>query len=137
MCGYCTESALLTILQLEKHGKPVRELEESLVAGPYLQEADDLLTAMNKIKAAAYRKKVVPLQMIPSEVLICRSLDILLGEGFDSPLYQKLLRSRIFKRAVDHACSDGKLAALDALPPEFRLKNLSCLYQRAFYLDPA
>jgi hypothetical protein len=92
---------------------------------------------MNKIKAAAYRRKVVPLQTVTSEVLICRALDILLGEGCDSPLYQKLLCSKMFQRAVDDACSDEKLAALDALPPEFQLKHLSCLYQREFFLDPS
>ncbi len=137
MCGYCTETIQLINLEREKKGKPVRELWEALIAGPYLQEAEDLLSALDKIRVAAYRKKVAPMQAMPSEALICRALDVLLTEGFDSPVYQKLLRSRIFQRAVDEACSSEKMTSLDLLPPEFRLKHLSCLYQLDFYLDPA
>lgn len=137
MCGFCIESIQLKMLDCEKQGKRIPEIGEPSLVGAYLQEANDLLAGMDKVRNASRRKKVVPLHLIPSEVLVCRAIDILLGEGFNSPLYQKLLRSRSFQQAVADACSPEKYAALDALPPDFRITNLSCFYQPEFFFYPA
>lgn len=127
MCGYCTEQLVFKMLEAESRTK-MEQMDVNGGCTHYLQAAPDLVTAMRRIRRAASKEKVVALQAIDDEAVICRACDLLLSEGFDAPAYQFLLKDRLFRHALARGCVTGP-TPLGSLNLCWERKHLDALFR--------
>jgi len=77
MCGYCIEGMMLEYL-VEAKRKPQSEIEWLLPN--FIQEVEDLIEIINKIKSSGYLKDSL-------DTIFCRLLDLFITHGHDAVLY--------------------------------------------------
>ena len=77
MCGYCVESIILEGL-LETRRNPQSTIDWLLPN--YVQEVDDLIGIINKIKSSGYLEDSL-------DIIFCRLLDHFITHGHDALLY--------------------------------------------------
>lgn len=132
MCGHCTERQAFNVLESQ------RKVQQPPVSGWldcefYLQEAGQLIHAMNRITVSARRKKNNPLSLFSPEVVLCRGLEVLFRDGFDSSAYQQLLSNPQFRLVLGVTCSDGLPQEFSALSPILGIEPFGALYnERTF-----
>ena len=77
MCGYCVEGMMLEYLV---EAKRKNQLEIDWLLPNYVQEVDDLIEIINKIKSSVYLEESF-------EIIFCRLLDHFITHGHDVGLY--------------------------------------------------
>lgn len=102
MCGYCVECSVLTLLMEGVNHPTSNSLDECLA---WFQDGD-LVEAL----------ETPPGDSIDKTIVICRILEILQAEGFDSPAYHALLQRPVFPLFIHGYC--------EAPPPDELTLNL-------------
>lgn len=104
MCGLCLEQGILKML-CTKSASVAGSFIDAGAAGLYLQEAQNLEEALLLIKRKSRGRSVVTLHAAPEEEIVCRMLAVLMEQGFDAPLYQRLLADRWIRNNLVKSCS--------------------------------
>lgn len=136
MCGYCTESYVFRILEQQKAQCNV-QCNEPFECEFFLQEEENLHVALNAITSQVCQPQI-PLDLdFSSLTLLCRGLELLLRQGFDSPSYQKLLGNHHFRVALKKVCTPKPQKKFNRLSSEKGFGSLCLLYERATYTNGA
>lgn len=135
MCGYCSEKIVFEITDAEHRNTDFSfPLTDSFYAHFYLQATNDPLHALEKIVESNIIQKVIPAEMIPPDTIVCRALEILFKQGFDSTVYQRLLNNHHYRHALASACSSKKKSELESVSSRFAINHLAILYDDHTYL---
>lgn len=136
MCGYCTEKILFSILERQR-ASCIGRLDSVFECEYFLQEEENFHVAVNAIAAEIGLPKISPNPGSSALTFLCRGLELLLRQGFDSPSYQKLLGNHHFRLALKEVCTSKSRKKFDGLSSEKGFSSLILLYEQATYTDGA
>ena len=135
MYGYCSEQIVFEMADAERLKKDFCfPLYDSFFAHFYLQATNDLLHALEKIIESNIIQKVVPAEMFPPDTIVCRALEILFKQGFDSTVYQRLVNNHHCRHALATGCSSKNKSELESVSSRFGINHLAILYDIDTYL---
>ncbi len=97
MCGYCTEH--LAFKALRKNAECGLAEIQGLGVALHLQEISDAAGALEALPPQTATDPDVAL------VVLCRTLELLVADGYRSEKYQRLLQAEQFRAAIVSACS--------------------------------
>lgn len=107
MCGCCTESIALNVLEQEIQGiSPTKEQLQECTPSLYfyLREATDFAMAFDHLTLAGTGEKIVPLEKLPAEIILLRALEIRAEQEFSDSTYQALVGVPLFSSLIDKVC---------------------------------
>ncbi|MBT1070672.1 hypothetical protein [Pelotalea chapellei] len=134
MCGYCVERSALDILNKDIRGNLSKDdLGYSLGRYFYLRETPNFISALDRLRRSLAQKKQILFPEVPPIVVLYRGLEVLLQQGFESPLYQQLLKRPLYRDAIVAACSDQQRKAFDLATNGLAIKHLGLLYDAETY----
>lgn len=128
MCGYCTESNALWDLENNASALDLTHLLSSVM---YLQEIDCLNELLERFNQEDLTKRAV------TRPVVCRAIEVLIVQGFESAAYQALVQQPQFQLAIAAACE--KVAADQAVSdmnPHFQTEKLAWLLEKDTYFVP-
>lgn len=141
MCGQCAEAnVVLKMVEKESTGEefnPADNFSEStgwdwIELVLYLQETADFIKGLNTVFHAAHTTARYK-RHLNSQVILCRTIEVLLKEGFTSETYQKLINNHLVKWAVEKECRrDIKISFTDPANSAFSNRLLG-LYDAETY----
>ncbi|UWZ79727.1 hypothetical protein L9S41_18910 [Geoalkalibacter halelectricus] len=134
MCGYCTEKIVFSILERQR-ANCIGQLDPVFECEYFLQEEENVPVALNAISAEMGQPKISPSPGSSALTFLCRGLELLLQQGFDSPSYQKLLGNHLFRVALKAVCSPKSRKKFCQLSSEKGFGSLSLLYEQATFTD--
>jgi hypothetical protein len=126
MCGYCIEKLVIVGLA---EGEAFVDLPASPI---YLQEAEDLLTAVREIKKLCRTERVSARKYLDRQIIMARLLEALWHEGIESRRYLCMVRNAAIQQVM-HRKEDPELF-IDACTV-FPLDRFEEIYQPATYTD--
>jgi len=129
MCGFCTERTVFDLLEEEIKNSPGPS-DDGLKAEFYLQEAEDPAKALTHIAQDIAPNKNVPLQLVDSETLLCKALELLICGSFESPKYQSLLSLNRYRHALGDASSAERRRNFENFAKELGVSRLGLLYKQ-------
>ena len=109
MCGWCTESLALEIVEQEIRGiYPEKERlhEGSPFLDYYLREATDFVKAFDYLKLTITGEKSVPLEKWPLEIILLRALEIRAEQDFNAFAFQEVAKESLFRSLIYKACGE-------------------------------
>jgi len=139
MCEYCTEFYVLQLLEREqqKNYSKIRSYRVSPLQDIYyLRECVDFVSAFKwyKTKVSKIKEPMDEYDAeIIAEIILMRAMEICFEQGFNSPIYQRLLRNSLFMSFINMACS-MKEPICNFLKTSEDLGPLSILYNSDTYL---
>jgi len=107
MCGCCTESIALNVIEQEIQGiRPEKEqLQEcSPYLYFYLREATDFAVAFNHLTLTETGEKIMSWGKLPAEIILLRALEIRAEQEFSASTYQKLVGVPLFGSLIEKVC---------------------------------
>lgn len=131
MCGFCTEVLIFEALgnnapKLATRNSLGEAKNDWLNAAMFLQETDSLNALLEQFS----QKNLVS----SARSVVCRAIEILAGQGFESAAYQALVQQPQFRFAITAACDK---AAENQAGTEIKLENAAyqALVQHPHYLS--
>jgi hypothetical protein len=115
MCGICSESRLIGyVIDEFVHKKGFEEIKKeigSLDLNAFLQETSYLAEALNESLSFLEKKYHITHygnDIINSNTVVCRGIEILLTEGFNSAKYQEMLSHECYRWAIKQNCTPDR-----------------------------
>ncbi len=137
MCGWCFERIALKILSVEQSGQLHSECNNMLGRWLYLREAVDFPQALQRIEKFLISKKLVVAEELPATVVLLRSLEILVKDGFTSTSYQGLVQQDLVRNLIVNACKEDGSSIFIKSTEGLSVESLAALYDPATYLTEA
>lgn len=115
MCGYCTEEIALDIVEKEAKGESCEPLDEKshpVEIVLYLQETQDIKSTIEAI--CSFINDFENIHPIIAETILCRMLNHLFKDGFDST-YEQLIKSKAVQWVFEKRCLPELKKAVERL----------------------
>lgn len=128
MCGYCTEIFARTAC-LPYHQDSPSEAEPNWL-DVHLQEVRNLPDTLTQLTTKSVTKPHIAF------TVMCRALEILVKSGFESAIYQELLRHPMFSVAILTACSVYQELAAVNVETRLNPNEISWIFEKDIYLVP-
>lgn len=135
MCGECMEGNVINILEIEAERKEYRP--ENLLICFYLQETADLLKSVRRFASLAeIGKRLSPaFKDDVANIILCRMLETSTKSGFDSPVYQGLLKNKMVRDAIGHGCAHKVQERIKGLDLPFITGDMLKLYKASTFIN--
>lgn len=131
MCGYCMEFGFaIDLLEKEKKGEALGDLFPWPMAEFYLQETNSPSRFLTRITTESTQEHLG----FSSETLLCKGIEVLLTQCFDSTEFQKLLRNDYFKNCLANACSHTEREKFSVLARRFGWQGFELLYDQQTFM---
>lgn len=131
MCGYCTESFALRVMQLDQEILALSR-DKPMFATVAFQELLDLPSGLLEISDTCINSPSVALS------ILCRAIELLVTKGFDSEGYQRLICIPAFTAAIRAACANPSppdTSASTDLRERFPVDDYRWLYAEETYFE--
>ena len=127
MCGFCTEYQAIYALHDGGNFRAPTESRQNYL-DLYLQEVSDISSALRKFSVETVTKPWV------ASTILYRAIDLLITHGFDSEIYQDLLKQPKFIDAIPVACEAWAEAARSDVDIRFNSEEFTWLSDQDTYL---
>jgi hypothetical protein len=107
----------------------MKDLGSNLHRYFYLRETPDFLEATNRLKRFLAHKHLTFFSEVPQQVLLYRGLEILLQQGYSSPVYQRLLKQQLYRESVAALCNNEQRNSFVLATEGLNVEYLGVLYE--------
>ncbi|MFI5305601.1 MAG: hypothetical protein ACHQYP_12505, partial [Nitrospiria bacterium] len=109
MCGQCAEENYIPEILTKTRSRKI-DLKNELYDIYYLQESESLVKSLNKIRRAVRTGSPERdlLEFLDPQVILCRLLEVLIQDGFDSQEYTTCLKSKLVRQVIADECGKEK-----------------------------
>lgn len=131
MCGYCTESFALRVMQLDQEILALSR-DKPMFSTVAFQELLDLPSGLLEISDTCVISPSV------ARSILCRAIDLLVTKGFESETYQRLIGMQAFRAAIHASCANPSAPDTSAstdLRERFPVEDYRWLYAEETYFE--
>lgn len=138
MCGWCMERYALEIIALEQRKPfPGKVYGDSVGRYFHLRECSDFHGALKRLQRSLKRKGLTPDQELHAGIVLLRTIETLMLNGYTSVEYQQLIRQKLVRTLIDKACGEPASAAFQETTSGLGVESLAIIYDADTYLSAA